>query len=58
MPLHGDEQGIKWGKKEGEVKMEKEIDYRAGIHRMLDKIQDGNKLKAIYKFICYCYARA
>lgn len=37
---------------------EDRMDYRAGILRMLEKIQDRKMLKAIYKFICYCYARA
>lgn len=33
------------------------MDYKEKIIRLLDKINDGNALKAIYKFICYCYAR-
>ena len=37
---------------------EDRMDYMAGILRMLDKIQEKKTLKAIYKFICYCYARA
>lgn len=34
------------------------MDYKEGIIRLVEKIQDGKKLKTIYKFICYCYARA
>lgn len=43
-------------KNEGEKAMEKEMDYRAGIHRMVDKITDCRLLKKIYQFVNRVYA--
>lgn len=34
------------------------MDYKEKIIMLLDKINDRKMLKVIYKFICYCYARA
>lgn len=36
--------------------MEKEMDYRKGIHRVVDKITDRKILKMIYQLVNRMYA--
>ena len=43
-------------KNEGEKAMEKEMDYREGIHRVVDKITDRKILKMIYQLVNRMYA--
>lgn len=38
--------------------MEKEMDYRDGIHRIVDRIADKKLLKLIYNLINWYYAAA